>query len=747
MKTPVYSILHTSARPDQWRNVYDDWMQKCSSPAQVEYVLVIDERWGFSTDPEAYATPFDNIHVVLNNRRRCYVDGVNLAAEASTGQVLIVNADDQFPCLHWNVRLREAIDPIDEHVVAAADGISFDLAGQDFVVEVSTGTPAEHERGIMVMPILSRARYERLGKRVFYPAYESMFADNDFCEENRLLGGVIDARDLMFPHRHAAFDGKGGWKPLDKDRLDAAYMAQNAPASYQLGQQIYSRRRAAAFKERRSIVMCLSGDDFRGAMVDSLLALQAHFFVRDFAVAPPVREATSNVYVVRENVRKAVMNMTPAPELLLWMDHDNPLTPAQFDQLLADLDARPDVDLVAGWCWIHDHDKRRFTPSAGLWAPDHMQWEPFTANFAKESRPREFECGGFPVVLMRMSALDKAGDGAFLPIVDNRLPHGVMGEDFAFFKRAEAGGVKSLVDPQIRVPHLKFVTVEPVFPEEGAPAPVKVACMIRCKNEGRWIARTIESVKPLCGADIYVMEDGSTDNTVAEATRAGAVVLKSPFDGMGLDERRDKNWLLNEVKQRCTPDWILMPDGDEELEPSGCDKIAAALATNPPADCFALRFINLWNGIGHARLDGVYGSMMRQSLFRADIAGEFRSYYDGPGENTNHVVWHTSNAPALGGPRVKPLNVFLIHYGYLHKEDRLRKYRWILSIDPDNEPEDFYRHTVQGDLADVPADAKLKHAGPLDVRPLPAHLIPRWNGPVPGPREVEWQQSTEEVNI
>jgi hypothetical protein len=52
--------------------------------------------------------------------------------------------------------------------------------------------------GIMVAPILSRARYKQQGF-VFYPEYESMFADNDFYEAARQDQVIIDARELMFP--------------------------------------------------------------------------------------------------------------------------------------------------------------------------------------------------------------------------------------------------------------------------------------------------------------------------------------------------------------------------------------------------------------------------------------------------------------------------------------------------------------------------------------------------------------------
>ena len=209
MSKPLFSILHTSARPDKWREVYDDWMRKAVHPEQVEYVLCIDPRWGFSTEPEAYyGQDSDNSLIVeVNTGRRCYVDGVNTAARASSGSILIVNADDQFACERWDVGIMEALLPEssarrwDNSFGETTEG----TRGNPWVIEPSTGTPNEHERGILVMPILSRKRYEDQGSEVFYHGYESMYADRDFCEHARQDGVVIDARHLMFPHKHWLF--------------------------------------------------------------------------------------------------------------------------------------------------------------------------------------------------------------------------------------------------------------------------------------------------------------------------------------------------------------------------------------------------------------------------------------------------------------------------------------------------------------------------------------------------------------
>lgn len=726
-RRPLFSILHSSARPDSWRAVYDDWMRNAVNPKDVEYVLCVDPRWGFPSDPAAYENLPANIHVVLNNQRRCYVDGVNLAALASTGSILIVNADDQFSCDAWDSELKTAL--ANKFDVPWCE-VAQHGAGLKFVVEVSTGTPNEHERAIMVMPILSRARYERLGF-VFFPEYESMFADNDFCESAIRDGVVIGARHLVFPHKHPWFTPGVAWDPV--------YGAQNHGAAFRSGYTIFDRRRAAGFavalpKRRRTIALCLSGERFEGVWVDWILNLYAHLVEKDFAIFR-IRAATTNVYITREEIRRTLANAEVVPDLCLWLDDDNLLSLSHFDKLLAGLDAHPECDAVAGWCWIHNESKGGFMPSCGEWAPDGLHWNPFPPSFAHQAGLRPFDCGGLPCILMRYSALEKAGPGCFLPLVDNRLEHGLTGEDMSFFRNAEKGGAKFLVDPEVRLPHLKYVTVEPQFPEEGR-VPVKVACMIRAKNEGRWIERVIESVKAICENRIYVMEDGSVDDTAAVAREHGAAVLTSPFVGEGFNEVRDKDWLLGQVVKDCAPDWILAIDGDEELEPGGCEKLRRALEVNPPVDCFSLRVLYLWDSVEQFRFDGVYEKMARQSLFRGNAGLSFRSYYEGGG--ANHCGLHCSNAPDLGGARggmrlATMPTAYLLHYGYLHRADRIRKFEWITKLDPDNAAEDFYRHMVQGDIPEVPKDEKLKLAGPLVLQGLPARMVPKFDNGVPGP--------------
>jgi glycosyltransferase involved in cell wall biosynthesis len=238
----------------------------------------------------------------------------------------------------------------------------------------------------------------------------------------------------------------------------------------------------------------------------------------------------------------------------------------------------------------------------------------------------------------------------------------------------------------------------------------KIAAMLRIKNEARWLEEVLASVRPIC-SDTFVFDDNSTDETVAIAQRAGADVIRSTHKT--LDESRDKNELLARVLE-SKPDWILCIDGDEVLEPTGPAKIIQHIVGAPHAWAFTLKIVYLWDDPDHVRVDGIYGNFRRPSLFRVTDARsglmKFRTT-DGAAN------FHCSNAPEFHIQNSSPADVRLKHYGYIERAMRLAKYDWYNRHDPDNAAEDRYRHMVQGDVPEVPADAVLKHAGPLKIAP------------------------------
>jgi glycosyltransferase involved in cell wall biosynthesis len=82
-----------------------------------------------------------------------------------------------------------------------------------------------------------------------------------------------------------------------------------------------------------------------------------------------------------------------------------------------------------------------------------------------------------------------------------------------------------------------------------------IAVILPCFNEGKTIARVVEDFKRhLPTATIYVYDNNSSDDTIAEARRAGAVVRQEAMQGKGFVVRR----ALSQVEA----DVLVLADGD-----------------------------------------------------------------------------------------------------------------------------------------------------------------------------------------
>ena len=276
--------------------------------------------------------------------------------------------------------------------------------------------------------------------------------------------------------------------------------------------------------------------------------------------------------------------------------------------------------------------------------------------------------------------------------------------------------------------------------------------MLRIRNEARWLAEVLESIRPLCEM-IYVLDDHSTDDSASICQRYDHVrVLASPFTG--LNEARDKNYLYDQIIADCAPAWILCIDGDEVLERAGQEIIRAWCAITE-AQSAKLKIEFLWGGRATVRVDRVYGDFWRPSLFRPfhedpdkpddqKILRECRWLGTpfGRQRDGNPPNLHCSSVPQrfLHGAKLLPAR--LKHYGYMLREDRVNKLDYYTSIDWKNDAEDWYRHMCQGDRvtsAELPrvrelvrtelmtqtemdrlftdAQDQLVHAGPLVLAP------------------------------
>jgi glycosyltransferase involved in cell wall biosynthesis len=233
--------------------------------------------------------------------------------------------------------------------------------------------------------------------------------------------------------------------------------------------------------------------------------------------------------------------------------------------------------------------------------------------------------------------------------------------------------------------------------------------MLRVKNEAQWIERVIKSILPVCDR-ILVFDDHSTDQTAALCSAFGCKVIPSPFTDGVIHEARDKDYLLEQVWKTGAQigDHCLMVDGDEALY--ALDIPAVKKAINHGMICVSMHIVYLWDSEEQIRVDRWYKDFHRPSLFRLTNAALTFRRTDYGGN------FHCSSAPSQLLDQATRLPIRLLHYGYMEKATRIRKYHFYNKVDPNNLLEDHYRHMVIGDL--YPANSVFKWAGPLEVAPL-----------------------------
>lgn len=246
-----------------------------------------------------------------------------------------------------------------------------------------------------------------------------------------------------------------------------------------------------------------------------------------------------------------------------------------------------------------------------------------------------------------------------------------------------------------------------------------VLCMMRVKNEARWLRRSLERTWQVCKA-VVIFDDHSTDLSMAEAIqtvgmshieghgqayRDGVSLLfsdgaherelhwlRSPFQET-VDEVRDKNHLWDYVTG-LSPRHVLCLDGDEMLSQAALRAFPAAIhrLEQGGASVIVMPFVYLWNDERRRRIDGVYRDIRHARLFTIDRAPDYRLarfVSHGPGG------FHCGSIPERLNIRHQDMpEMPVVHFGYLDEALRRRKLDFYNRLDPGNEGEGYYRHVV-----------------------------------------------------
>ncbi|WP_263408152.1 glycosyltransferase family 2 protein [Terriglobus tenax] len=97
-------------------------------------------------------------------------------------------------------------------------------------------------------------------------------------------------------------------------------------------------------------------------------------------------------------------------------------------------------------------------------------------------------------------------------------------------------------------------------------------------NEEANLRRTLPSLK--FADEVVVVDSGSTDKTVELARSFGAKVYEEPWKGYAGQK--------NSAIAKCTGDWILSLDADEEVSADLAEQLRILLPSNPPHDAYYL---------------------------------------------------------------------------------------------------------------------------------------------------------------
>lgn len=99
---------------------------------------------------------------------------------------------------------------------------------------------------------------------------------------------------------------------------------------------------------------------------------------------------------------------------------------------------------------------------------------------------------------------------------------------------------------------------------------MSLAVVILTYNEAVHLARALNSVADIA-SQIFIIDSGSTDDTVRIAESYGATVLYHPF----VNQAKQFQWALDNAS--ISADWILRLDADEIIEPDLSEEISRRL--------------------------------------------------------------------------------------------------------------------------------------------------------------------------
>ncbi|MBU2832978.1 glycosyltransferase family 2 protein [Acidithiobacillus ferriphilus] len=189
------------------------------------------------------------------------------------------------------------------------------------------------------------------------------------------------------------------------------------------------------------------------------------------------------------------------------------------------------------------------------------------------------------------------------------------------------------------------------FGDQVAVATGALSVIYITRDAGCLLRASLDSVVPL-GAEIFLVDSGSTDDTLTIATEMGVKIIQRPWPGFGAQRQF--------AVESAANDWILMLDADEILRDQACAAILDVVRSSDPHVAYALRRYNYLHGKAIRHGDWSRDYVVR--LFNRRY-GHYRP------EDMVHESWH-----GQGETRRMP-GYILDHHSFPSYADMLDKLR------------------------------------------------------------------------
>lgn len=133
----------------------------------------------------------------VKERIASYGDKVHAIYGHSSGKIFAVNRDMEFSG-EWDI------------LISVSDDFWFDVSGFDLeIIKAAKENPdcllhfpdGHANNRLITMPIMDRAYFNRTGY-IYYPGYQSVYADNEQMEVAKILGRHRFYNKRLFTHRH-----------------------------------------------------------------------------------------------------------------------------------------------------------------------------------------------------------------------------------------------------------------------------------------------------------------------------------------------------------------------------------------------------------------------------------------------------------------------------------------------------------------------------------------------------------------